>query len=65
MSQSHFKLRAFVLIALHRLINETGAAGLVDLLNNRFDKSLVLSQLPFQPAVEPLLLPFSQSTLRS
>jgi hypothetical protein len=53
-----------VLIALHRLINEPVAAGVVELLNKQFfDKSLVLAQLPFQPAVEPLLSLFSQSTM--
>ena len=51
--------RSVHLYALHRNICLLTAAGLVELLNRpHIDKSLVPSHLPFQPAVEPLLLLF-------
>ncbi len=59
-------LHAFVLITPRRLFNETPGAGLAELLNRpHIDKSLVPAHLPFQLAVEPLLLLFSQLMLRS
>ena len=47
------------LCSLHRNICLLNAAGLVELLNRpHIDKSLVPAHLPFQSAVEPLLLLF-------